>query len=85
MKHLDKPLATKFGPLTVVQFQKGRRVVASVFCAPTTIRMQLSGRFCESGTEFVEQSTLAGALDRLTLLFRRQRAKSRRTVRSGGT
>jgi hypothetical protein len=48
-------------------------------------RMQLSGRFCESGTEFVEQSTLAGALDRLTLLFRRQRAKSRRTVRSGGT
>ena len=31
-------------------------------------RVQLSGWFCESGTEFVEQSTLACALDRLTLL-----------------
>jgi hypothetical protein len=30
--------------------------------------MQLSGWFCQGGTEFVEQSTLACALDRLTLL-----------------
>jgi hypothetical protein len=28
----------------------------------------LSGWFCQSGSEFIEQSTLACALDRLTLL-----------------
>src|SRR5439155_18764737 len=31
-------------------------------------RLQLSGWFCHGGTEFIEQSTLACALDRLTLL-----------------
>jgi hypothetical protein len=31
-------------------------------------RVQLSGWFCQGGAEFIEQSTLACALDRLTLL-----------------
>ena len=31
-------------------------------------RLQLSGWFCQGGAEFVERSTLACALDRLTLL-----------------
>ena len=31
-------------------------------------RLQLSGWFCQGGAEFIEQSTLACALDRLTLL-----------------
>jgi hypothetical protein len=31
-------------------------------------RVQLSGWFCQGGTEFIEQITLACALDRLTLL-----------------
>lgn len=71
MKRLDKSLATKFGPLTVVQFvaSKGTPCRCLDFLrAYNDPRVQLSGRFCESGTEFVEQSTLACALDRLTLL-----------------
>jgi len=71
VKHLDNPLATKFGPLTVVQFvaSKGtpRRCLGFVR-AYNDPRVQLSGWFCQGGTEFVEQSTLACALDRLTLL-----------------
>jgi hypothetical protein len=31
-------------------------------------RLQLSGWFCQGGAEFIEQSTLVCALDRLTLL-----------------
>ena len=71
MQHLEKPLATKFGPLTLVPFvaSKGtsRRCLGFVR-AYDNPRMQLSGWFCQGGTEFVEQSTLACALDRLTLL-----------------
>jgi hypothetical protein len=31
--------------------------------------LQLSGWFCQGGADFIERSTLACALDRLTLLF----------------
>ena len=34
-------------------------------------RLQLSGWFCQGGSEFIQQSTLACALDRLTLLAAR--------------
>ena len=65
------PLATKFGPLTIVPFfaskSTPRRCLGFVR-AYSDPRMQLSGWFCQGGTEFVEQSTLACALDRLTLL-----------------
>ena len=71
MQHLEKPLATKFGPLTIVPFvaSKGtpRRCLGFVR-AYDNPRIQLSGWFCQGGTEFVEQGTLACALDRLTLL-----------------
>jgi len=66
-----KPLASKFGPLTIISFvtSKGtpRRCLGFVrtYSDP---RLQLSGWFCQGGAEFIEQSTLACALDRLTLL-----------------
>jgi len=75
VKHLDKPLATKFGLITIVPFVASqgmlRRCLGFVR-AYNDPRVQLSGWFCQGGTEFVEQSTLACALDRLTLRFRRQ-------------
>ena len=88
MQHLEKPLATKFGPLTIVSLrrpQKARRAVASALCAPTTIhaatvRLVLSGRH-----RVRRASTLACALDRLTLLSAGSEPKGRRAVRSGGT
>ena len=65
-----EPLASKFGPLSIVTFDtaKGtpRHCLAFVrdYDEP---RLQLSGWFCRGG-EFMQRSTLACALDRLTLL-----------------
>ncbi len=65
------PLDSKFGPLTIVSFDttKGvaRRCLAFVrdFDEPL---LQMSGWFCQSGPDLIERSTLACALDRLTLL-----------------
>lgn len=65
------PLASKFGPLTLVTFDtsKGtpRHCLAFVrdYDDP---RLQLSGWFCQGGADFIEHETLACALDRLTLL-----------------
>jgi hypothetical protein len=67
----EEPLASKFGPLTMVAFEtsKGtpRHCLAFVrdYDEP---RIQLSGWFCQGGADFVEHATLACALDRLTLL-----------------
>jgi hypothetical protein len=67
----ENDLASKFGPLTIFFFaaSKGtsRQCLAYVraFDDP---RLQLSGWFCQGGGEFIQQSTLACALDRLTLL-----------------
>jgi hypothetical protein len=66
----EAPLASKFGPLSVITFDLSaptpRHCLGFVrdFDVP---RLQLSGRFCRGGT-YVERSTLACALDRLTLL-----------------
>ncbi len=66
----DEPLASKFGPLTVVSFQTSKGEArfclgfAHVYRDPL---LRLSGWFCQGG-DFVQQSTLACALDRLTLL-----------------
>jgi len=69
--HDEEPLASKFGPLAIVAFKtsKGapRHCLAFVrdYDDP---RLQLSGWFCQGGADFIERSTLACALDRLTLL-----------------
>jgi hypothetical protein len=65
-----EPLASKFGPLSIVTFDTAhgtpRRCLAFVRGYEDP-RLQLSGWFCQ-GSEFVQRSTLACALDRLTLL-----------------
>ena len=71
MQRADKPLASKFGPLTIFSFATSKgtpRHCLGFVHAYTDPRLQLSGMFCQGGTEFIEQTTLACALDRLTLL-----------------
>ena len=71
VKRADEPLASKFGPLTIVSFvsSKGaQRSCLGFVRAYQDPRLQLSGWFCQGGSDFIEQSTLACALDRLTLL-----------------
>jgi hypothetical protein len=68
---LAEPLPSKFGPLTLVSFIAAKGTLRSCLAFMRTYsdpRVQLSGWFCQGGTEFIEQSTLACALDRLTLL-----------------
>jgi len=68
---LDESLASKFGPVTIVTFVASRgaqRSCLGFVRAYDDPRLQMSGWFCQGGTEFIEQSTLACALDRLTLL-----------------
>jgi hypothetical protein len=70
LKPVAEPLASKFGPLTVVTFDTAKgttRHCLGFVRAFTDPRLQLSGWFCQ-GDDFVRQSTLACALDRLTLL-----------------
>lgn len=67
----DEPLASKFGPLDVVTFRTSDGLPRSCLAfvrGYSDPRLQLSGWFCQGGAEFVERSTLACALDRLTLL-----------------
>jgi hypothetical protein len=66
----DEPLASKFGPLPIVAFDTGKgtpRHCLGFVRAYDDPRLQLSGWFCQGG-DFIERSTLACALDRLTLL-----------------
>ncbi|HEX3859543.1 MAG TPA: hypothetical protein VHV58_08065 [Pseudolabrys sp.] len=64
-------LDSKFGPMTIGAFDIGgdapRHCLAfmRVYDDP---RLRLSGRFCQGGTDYVARSTLACALDRLSLL-----------------
>ncbi len=70
-KRLDEPLASKFGPLTIVTFATStgtQRSCLGFARAYDDPRLQLSGWFCQGGSEAIAQSTLACALDRLTLL-----------------
>jgi len=71
VQRANKPLASKFGPLTIVPFATSKgtpRHCLGFVRAYGDPRLQLSGWFCQGGTEFIKQSTLACALDRLTLL-----------------
>jgi hypothetical protein len=69
--HAPETLPSKFGPLNIAAFdvdgQTVRHCLGFVrdFDDP---RLQLSGRFCQGGADFIDRSTLACALDRLTLL-----------------
>ena len=67
----DEPLASKFGPLSIVTFVASsgtpRRCIAFVRTYDDP-RLQISGWFCQGGDAFIERGTLACALDRLSLL-----------------
>ena len=66
-----EPLASKFGPLSIVAFDTSKGVARHCLAfvrAYDDPRLQLSGWFCQGGADFIEHSTLACALDRLTLL-----------------
>jgi len=71
LRRVDQDLASKFGPLTVYFFAASKgtpRLCLAYVRAFDDPRLQLSGWFCQGGSEFIQQSTLACALDRLTLL-----------------
>jgi hypothetical protein len=71
IQRATEPLQSKFGPLTIVSFATSRgtlRHCRGFVRAYSDPRLQISGWFCQGGIEFIEQSTLACALDRLTLL-----------------
>ncbi|HZL29779.1 MAG TPA: hypothetical protein VFC54_01800 [Pseudolabrys sp.] len=70
VRAIDGPLASKFGPLSLVTFQT--TTGAARYCLGFTRvwndpMLRLSGWFCQR-ENFVRESTLACALDRLTLL-----------------
>ena len=68
---MDDALTSKFGPLAVVAFDttKGTpRHCLGFVRSYDDPRLQLSGWFCQGGADFIERSTLACALDRLSLL-----------------
>lgn len=72
----EAPLTSKFGPLSVAAFDMTTPTLRHClgflrnFDDPQTPAplLQISGRFCQGGSDFIERSTLACALDRLTLL-----------------
>jgi len=66
----DRPLASKFGLLNIVTFETAKAPARKCLGFVRTYddpRLQLSGWFCRGG-EFIQRSTLACALDHLTLL-----------------
>lgn len=67
----SEPLPSKFGPLSIVAFETSKgaaRHCLGFVRAYDEPRLQLSGWFCQGGATSIERSTLACALDRLTLL-----------------
>lgn len=66
-----EPVASKFGPLSLVTFETSQaphRYCLGFARAYDDPLLQISGWFCQ-GDGFVRESTLACALDRLTLLY----------------
>jgi hypothetical protein len=66
-----EPVASKFGPLPLVTFETSRgthRYCLAFARSYDDPMLQISGWFCQGG-DFVRESTLACALDRLTLLY----------------
>jgi hypothetical protein len=67
----EEALASKFGPLSIVAFETSKgtlRHCLGFVRAYDDPMLQLSGWFCQGGADFIDRSTLACALDRLTLL-----------------
>jgi hypothetical protein len=67
----EEPLASKFGPLSIATFDISAPTLRHCLGFQRDFndpRLQLSGRFCQGDAGFIERSTLACALDRLTLL-----------------
>jgi len=68
---VDEPLTSKFGTLSIIAFDTSKgtpRHCLGFTRAYDDPRLQLSGWFCQGGADFIERSTLACALDRLSLL-----------------
>ena len=69
--HNEEQLESKFGPLKIVSFAITGEVpghclgFVRAFDDPW---LQISGWFCQTGSDFIERSILSCALDRLTLL-----------------
>ena len=67
----EEPLTSKFGPLAIVAFETStgaaRHCLGFVRAYDDPL-LQLSGWFCQGGALSIERSTLACALDRLSLL-----------------
>jgi hypothetical protein len=77
LQRMAEPLASKFGPLSVATFDTSigvPRYCLGFVRAYNDPRLQLSGWFCRGG-EPIRSSTLACALDRLTLLSAGSEAK----------
>jgi hypothetical protein len=71
LRSAEEPLASKFGPLSIVAFETSKgalRHCLGFVRAYDDPQLQLSGWFCQGGADFIESGTLACALDRLTLL-----------------
>ncbi len=67
---VEDPLTSKFGPVSIVRFDTAKgtpRHCLGFVRSYDDPRLQLSGWFCQGG-EAIERSTLACALDRLSLL-----------------
>lgn len=67
---IEEPLASKFGPLALVTFRASKGVARQCLGFVRSYAdplLRLSGWFCQ-GDRLVRESTLACALDRLTLL-----------------
>jgi hypothetical protein len=71
LQSADEPLASKFGPLSIVSFDTSQgtaRRCLGFMRGYDDPRLQIFGWFCQSGANAIEHGTLACALDRLTLL-----------------
>jgi hypothetical protein len=69
--HAQETLSSKFGPLNVAAFDVDGPTVRHCLGFVRDYedpKLQLSGRFCQGGADTIDRSTLACALDRLTLL-----------------
>jgi len=71
LRRAEQDLVSKFVPLTVLFFTASKGTPHQCLAYVRAFedpRLQLSGWFCQGGSEFIQQRTLACALDRLTLL-----------------
>ena len=71
MHGAEELLESKFGPLEIVAFETSKGVPRHCLAFVRSYddpRLQLSGWLCQGGADFIERSTLACAIDRLTLL-----------------